>query len=123
MKKKLDLANLRKGPIRHPTLPDTVIARITAFKAMLGDVDTASVERTVDSFKRDANPDIELVIWERIASTFQMYLFRNPTIDLAVRKEVFAVLVGASMGVEERKNFTHLGDRQIELLIANYRGQ
>ena len=99
MKKQVSLANLHEGPIRHPTLPDTFIARIRVFKAILGDVDTASLERTIDNFKRDANPESEMVIWERIASTFQMYLSHNPTTDFAVRKEIFAVLVGASIGM------------------------
>jgi hypothetical protein len=121
MKKQVSLANLHEGPIRHPALPDTFVERIRAFKAILGDVDRASLERTVDNFKRDTNPDGELVIWERIAGTFQVYLSHNPTTDLAVRKDIFAVLIGASMGMERPKNLTHLRDDQIEHLIANYR--
>jgi hypothetical protein len=122
MKKQVSVANLHVGPIRHPTLPDEFIERVRAFKEILGDVDPTSLEGTLDSFKRDTHPDNELVIWERIASTFQIYLSHNPTIDLAVRKEIFAVLVRASMGMEGRKKLTHLNDRQIEHLIANYRG-
>jgi hypothetical protein len=122
MKKQVNLANLHEGPIRHPTLPDEFIERIRAFKEILGDVDPIPLQRTVDSFKRDTNPDTELVIWERIASTFQMYLSHNPTTDLAARKEIFAVLFGASMGMEERNDLTHLREPQIEHLIANYRG-
>jgi hypothetical protein len=121
MKKQMKRAILHEGPIRHPTLPDEFIERIRAFKEILGDVDPTPLH-TVDSFKRDANPDSEPVIWERIASTFQMYLSHNPTPDLAVRKEIFAVLVGASVGVEGRKNLAHLRHHQIEHLIANYRG-
>ena len=118
MKKQVTLANLHQGPIRHPTLPDPFIVRIKACRAILGDVDTASLEQTIDNFKRDANPESELVIWERIASTFQMYLSHNPTIDLAVRKEIFAVLVSASIGIENFGNITHLSDEQIAHLMG-----
>jgi hypothetical protein len=67
----------------------------------LGDIDSVPIEQTIDNFKRDADPESELVIWERIASTFQLYLSHNPTTDLAIRKGIFAVLLRASMGTEE----------------------
>jgi hypothetical protein len=122
MKKQVSLANLREGPIRHPTLPAEFIERIRAFKEILGDADPVSLAKTIDSFKRDANPDRELAIWERIASIFQMYLSHNPTTDLSVRKDIFAVLVSASMGIEKCENITHLSDNQIKHLVLNFRG-
>jgi len=97
------------------------IERIKAFKQILGNVDGASLEKTIDNFKRDAHPESELVIWERIASTFQTFLAHNPTTDPAVRKEILAVLIGASMGAEDHSNIKHLSDDQIKHLIANYR--
>ena len=89
---------------------------------MLGDVDNSSIEAAVDNFKRDAHPENELVIWERIASTFQTFLSYNQTIDPAVRKDIFAVLVGVSMGMEEFPNIRHLSEDQIKHLVHNYRG-
>jgi hypothetical protein len=88
----------------------------------LGDVDDISIEATVDNFKRDAHPENELVIWERIASTFQSFLSHNQTIDPAVRKDIFAVLVAVSMGMEEYQNIKHLSEHQIKHLVHNYRG-
>jgi len=55
-----------------------VIERVSAFKAILTDMDGASLDQTIDSFKRDVHPESELVIWERIASTFAAYLSHNP---------------------------------------------
>src|ERR1700737_5626631 len=53
MKKQVSLANLREGPIRHPTLPAEFIERIRGFKEILGDADPVSLAKTIDSFKRD----------------------------------------------------------------------
>jgi hypothetical protein len=122
MKKPIELSHLRPGPIRHPVLPDDFIERIKAFKKILGDADNASLEQTIDNFKRDTHPENELAIWERIASTFQMFLSHNPTADAAIRKDILSVLIGASTGNEEYPNIKHLSDDQIKHLVANFRG-
>ena len=72
MKKELRISELKAGPIRHPSLPDSFVERVKAFKAALGVVEGVSLEHTSDNFKRDANPESELLIWERIASTFAL---------------------------------------------------
>jgi Sec-independent protein translocase protein TatA len=109
MKEQPRFSDIQFGPIRHPVLPRDFIKRIKAFKKILSDIDSVPIEQTIDNFKRDADPESELVIWERIASTFQMYLSHNPTADSAIRKRIFAVLLSASMGTEEcgKKDETH----------------
>ena len=109
MKEQLRLSDIQFGPIRYPVLPGDFIERIKAFKKILGDIDSVPIEQTIDNFKRDADPESELVIWERIASAFQLYFSHKPTTDSAIRKEIFAVLLGSSMGTEEcgKKDETH----------------
>jgi|SRR5712691_1884591 len=114
--------DLHKGPIRHPVLPDSFVDRIKAFKAILSDVDPTSLETAIDNFQRDTHPEQELAIWERIANTFQLFLSHNRISDPAIRKEVFAVLIGASMGSEDWSNIKKLNSDQINYLVANYRG-
>jgi len=88
MEKQIRLSDLKFGPIRHPVLPGEFIERIKAFKKVLRDFDSVPLEQTIDNFQRDTDPESELVIWERIASTFETYLSHNPTTDSAVRKEI-----------------------------------
>jgi hypothetical protein len=122
MKTPLRPSELRKGPIRHPVLPDSFVDRIMAFKAILSDVDPTSLETAIDNFKRDTQPEQELAIWERIANTYQLFLSRNPMGDPVIKKEIFAVLIGASMGSEDWSNIEKLNSDQINYLVANYRG-
>jgi len=78
MKVGVRLSDLKFGPIRHPVLPDDFIERIKAFKKILSDFDAVSLEQTVDNFKRDTNPESELLIWERIANcTFRTTRLRT----------------------------------------------
>jgi len=122
MTKNVKISDIEAGPIVHPVLSGSFIERIKMFKRILGDVDDISLERSIDAFKRDANPEKELAVWERIASTFQTYLLRNPTSDPTVRKDIFAVLCLASTGAKEYPNVRHLSDQQIKHLVLNYRG-
>ena len=122
MKEEVRLSDLKFGPIRHPVLPGDFTERIKAFKKILSDFDTVSLEQTIDNFKRDTHPEEELAIWERIANTYQLFLSHNPINDPAIRNEVFAVLIGASMGSEDWSNIKKLNSDQINYLVANYRG-
>jgi hypothetical protein len=122
MNKKQRLSDLQVGPIRHPSLPNEFINRVKAFKAILGDVDAMSLEKTLDSFKRDAHPENELLIWERIAGTFHLFLSHNPTNDPAVRRDIYVVLTAASMGHDDWHDISHLTADQIKNLVVNYRG-
>ena len=96
--------------------------RIKAFKAILSDVDPTPIETAIDNFKRDTHPEQEIAIWERIANTYHLFLSHNPISDPAIGKEVFAVLIGASMGSEDWSSIEKLNGDQISYLVANYRG-
>jgi hypothetical protein len=122
MKTPLQPSELHKGPIRHPVLPESYVDRIKTFKAILSDVDPTSIETAIDNFKRDTHPEEEIAIWERIANTYQLFLSHNAVSDPAIRKEVFAVLIGASMGSEDWSNIKKLNNDQINYLVASYRG-
>ena len=120
MKTPLHPSELHKGPIRHPVLPDSLVDRIKTFKAILSNVDPTSIETAIDNFKRDTHPEEEIAIWERIANTYQLFLSHNAVSDPAIRKEVFAVLIGASMSSEDWTNIKNLNSDQIDYLVANY---
>ena len=122
MKEPPQPSQLYKGPIRQLALSDEFIDRVKRFKGTLADVDGTSLEETIDNFKRDTHPEEELAIWERIANAYQLFLSHNPTTDLAIKKEIFAVLLAASMGADDWSNIKKLNSDQINRLVLNYRG-
>ena len=123
MKENLSSSDLHAGPVRHATLPGGIIDRIKAFKEILGDADPISLEKTIDAFTRDANPERELVIWERIAGTFRLFVEHNPAANHpGCRKEILSVLLGVSMGQEHWGNPQHLTKAQLRHLILTYQG-
>jgi hypothetical protein len=121
MHKDIPLNQIESGPILHPVLPEDLIRRIKAFKEILADVEEDSLAETEDSFKRDANPEGEIAIWERIAHAYQAFLVHHPTTDRAAKRDVLSVLLAASAGMETRQNVTHLTDEDIDELLLAYK--
>ncbi len=122
MKKEVKLSDIQEGEIRHPTIPDGIIDRIKAYKGILGDVEPSSLEQTIDSFKRDTTPESELVLWERMANTYATYLAHNPTDNPEIKKEIFSVILGVSMGMDDFNRIKHLTSEQINHIKLNYTG-
>ncbi len=118
----LEIDKLEEGPIRHTTLPEDFIRRVRAMKATLAEVDQSPLAEILDDFKRDAHPERELVIWERIASTYELFVSHEGIVDLPTKKEILSVLLGVSMDQEEFPEMKHLSPEQVRQLIRNYKG-
>lgn len=103
--RKAKLSDLKVGPIRHATLPDDFIQRVRDFKQAIAEVDKTSLESTLDNFQRDANPEVELVLWEHIAKMYQWTVVAYSGLTLPQKKEVLNLLLGLSMG---QVDFSHI---------------
>jgi len=103
--KKAKLSDLKRGPVRHQTLPDSFIERVKNFKQAIAEVDKTSLETTLDNFQRDLNPEQELYLWEHIAKMYQWSVVANAGLSLPQKKELFGLLVMLSMG---QNDFSHI---------------
>ena len=65
--------NVEAGPIRHETLTPEQINRLRTVQATLEEVDASPLEKWIDDFKRDVNPDREIDIYEAIAHAYQAF--------------------------------------------------
>ena len=62
--KKINISDIKQGDIKHAMLPDELVERIKKFKELLGDVDKATLDETIDNFKRDMHPEKEIRIFK-----------------------------------------------------------
>jgi hypothetical protein len=106
---------------QHSTLPKDLLQRIRAFKEILAEVDNVTLDEVIDDFKRDLHPEKEVAVWERIANIYQLFLLHNPTGDLAVKHDVFSVLLMTSLGLQDWSGIRYLDQDQIRQLVLNYR--
>jgi hypothetical protein len=95
----IDPKKIQPGPIRRDALNDEQMTRIRTLQATFAEVDGQTVEQWVDNFKRDADPDRELRVWERMARAYRAYCDER-RLSPEAKKDVFRVVLLRSMAPE-----------------------
>jgi hypothetical protein len=119
--KNIDLSKLQRGPVRHPELPLTLVARVNYLRTTLEEAYPQSMDQWLDGFKRDANPDREVLWWERLARCYVAY---NALKELTIHqkrvlfKVIFNLLMGSRPETQEIDLQT-LPDGALEEILAN----
>ncbi len=92
-----DTGSYRPGPVQHETLTAAQLERIRELRQTFKDVDSSSLEKWIDDFRRDADPDREIVIWERMAQAYRTYSSHRQ-LSQAAKADLFGVLLMRSGG-------------------------
>jgi len=120
----IDPNKIIPGPIRHPTLTDQQVARITALQKTFAEVDDSSLEKWLDDFKHDANVDRELSVYEHIASAYSSYTAATQRLGPAAKREVYALLMLRSGSTEAetlaRAKLQNLDETQARAALRGY---
>jgi hypothetical protein len=90
----------KSGPIGRQGLSPKQMERIYKLRDTLAEVEPSPVEKWIDNFKRDLNPDNELAVWERIAAGYMRYCSKR-TLSTEAKKDVFQLLLLRSMASEQ----------------------
>lgn len=103
----VDARTLKPGSIRHESLPESMIQRVKIVHHDLAEVDASSLEEWIGDFKRDAHPEKELLIWEKIRRIYVSYTATRK-FSLEEKKEIFRVIVtGTGAPLEEAVRQVH----------------
>jgi hypothetical protein len=119
------LSKLQPGPIRHEQLSDEQLRRIRKIHQTFQEVYPISLEKTIENFKRDLDPEPEIVIWERIAEAYTAYLSRYK-LSSKEKRAVFEVLLLRSSAPERYvlKNLktTLFSKEKVKEIMSYYHG-
>lgn len=91
------VSKLGQGPIRQAVLPEGFIARVIAYKEILREVETISLEETVSNFQRDLFPERELEIWERIAHLYVVETAEGQRLTPEERQKIFGDILSGTL--------------------------
>ena len=118
-----DPKTLTPGPVRRESLTDEQMARVRKLTEALKEVEHNPIEVWVDNFKRDADPDAEIRIWENIAAAYTNYTARRGLTQEA-KDDVFRLLLSRSMmpaeDVLRRVKLRALSEQQARDALALY---
>ena len=93
----IDPSKLTPGEVRHQSLTDSQISRITELQQTFKEVDPTPLEKWIDDFKREQDPDREIAIWGSIVSPYRKFA-SSEGVDLAMKNEAFGLLLMRSGG-------------------------
>ena len=102
----IEPSKLQPGPIQHASLTEEQMSRVRRLQRTFSEADPSPLEKWVDDFKRDANPENELTIWEAMAKAYESFT-ANRNLTLAGKKEVFQVVLLRS-GAREDDVLQHI---------------
>ena len=94
-----NLKYLRPGPIRRTQLPAELVLRIDTVRAAVAEVCPLTEGEWRDAFQRDANPEHELLWWERVAACY-VPLVAGRTFSPGQRQAAFNIIFGLFSGLE-----------------------
>ena len=98
----INISELQQNEIVHEKLSDEQINRIKNFQEILKEVNTTPIEKTIENFQRDLNPDKEIAIWERIAKAYKSVNSENENLSIEDKNEVYNLLLYRSMMPKEQ---------------------
>jgi hypothetical protein len=102
MDRRLNPKDLRPGPIRRTQLSPELVLRIDTVRAALAEVCALTEAEWRDAFQRDANPERELLWWERVAECYIPLVARR-AFSQNQRQATFNVIFGLFSGLETQQ--------------------
>ncbi|MFO0976452.1 MAG: hypothetical protein U0996_08645 [Planctomycetaceae bacterium] len=122
----IDPNQIQQGPTRHDALPNELLARIKAVHETFADVDGTPLEKWIDDFKRDLDPEGNVRIWEDMQVAYNAYC-GDRELPLATRKEVFKIVLMRSMMPDDdvlaRIELEHVPVDDVKMILAAYPGE
>jgi hypothetical protein len=102
---KVPLKEIIIPPIRHATLPGSLLVRIHIINQIFHEVYPSPLEKTINNFRRDAHPEREVQVWERIAAAY-LHLTTEHEFEMEQKQEIFDALFEASLHPLKEMDFS-----------------
>lgn len=95
----VNLKDVKPGPIRRAQLAPELVLRIDTVRAAVAEVCSLTQAEWHDAFQRDADPEHEMLWWERVAGCY-VPLVAGRAFSRDQRQAAFNVIFGLFSGVE-----------------------
>ncbi len=92
---------LRPGPLQHESLTAEQMERVRRIHQALRETDDSTLEKWVNDFRHDLDPDSEIHVWETIAAAHIAYC-AGKELTQAAKKEALGVLILRSTMSEQQ---------------------
>jgi hypothetical protein len=98
----LSIKDLEPNEIVHDSLSEAQIANIKRIQDVFSEVNSSSLEETINDFRRDQHPDKEIAIWLKMADAYQRFTSRTERkIEQNKKRAAYELVLLRSMMAEE----------------------
>ena len=80
----------------HETLPEDLLTRIKSITDVFEPIDGLIYEQAVDLYRRNQNPESEIIIWEEMAYAYSSFT-EDKSLPIEEKHEAYKALLLASM--------------------------
>ena len=119
----IDPNNIQFNSYVHKELTPELLKRIKATTDVFEIVDGTSYEKAVDLYKRDLDPESNIIIWEEMAKVYKKFC-NNRCTTQPERMDVFRALLLRSMFSEtealQRLNTEVLNKQEAKFIVSQY---
>lgn len=99
--KQIPISEIHPSPVRLEQLQAPLIARIHDVQLALNDVFPKPIEKWLDEFKRDTDPESEVEWWENLVVCYRAYT-ESKELTAAQKKLALKILLMLGMGEDIR---------------------
>jgi|ERR1035437_1483629 hypothetical protein len=92
---RIKVSEIASGPLKREKLSAQQVERIQKLQTLLAEVDNSSLEKWLEDFKHDEDPDREITIFEAIAQAYVGFCDTKSR-TLAQKEDAFALLLERS---------------------------
>ena len=102
-------------------ISENIIQRIKKFTDILKEVEPTTVEERckalIERYSTEAEMESNILVNEKIASSFQLVILENPKFTLDQKLDVYAVLLRLTMAMYDFSTIGYLNEAQINNIV------
>ena len=123
--REMEIKDLKLNDVVHDSLTTKQIKAIERILRTFSEVNSNTLEETIDNFKRDQRPDREIAVWLTMADVYEHFtLHKGTAIDHNKKDEAYELILLRSMMTEEevidKFDFKYLSTDEVKAILDEY---
>lgn len=118
------IADLELNGIVHDSLTAKQIKEIERIQRVFSEVNSSSLEETINNFKRDQNPEREIAIWLGMADAYERFTVNKHIEEHDKKEEAYQLILLRSIMTEEeaidKADITYLTQDEVKEVLSYY---
>lgn len=118
------IKDLKFNGVVHDSLTTKQIKEIERIQSVFSEVNSSSLDETINNFKRDKNPDSEIAIWLKMADAYERFTLNKHVEEHDKKEEAYQIVLLRSAMTEkdvmDKVDITYLTKDEVKEILSYY---